>query len=77
MSGIRIYEAYKGWIYEVWFQGRVVVIGCHATLEAAQRAAAAAELFFVRTLALWNYGHSSYGTALCRASAGRTRPGRW
>jgi hypothetical protein len=42
MSGIRIYEAYKGWIYEVWFQGRVVVIGCHATLEAAQLAAATA-----------------------------------
>jgi hypothetical protein len=40
MSGIRIYQAYHGWIYEVWFQGRVVIIGCCASLEAAQRAAA-------------------------------------
>jgi hypothetical protein len=42
MTGIRIYPTGNGWMYEVWFQGRVVILGCHATLEAAQRAAAGA-----------------------------------
>jgi hypothetical protein len=40
MDGARIYETGIGWIYEVWFQGRVIVIGCRATFEAATRAAA-------------------------------------
>jgi hypothetical protein len=39
MRGANIYLTGSGWIYEVWFQGRVVVIGCCATLEAAMRAA--------------------------------------
>jgi hypothetical protein len=42
MTGIRIYQTYSGWVYEIWFQGRVVIVGCRATREAAQRAAAAA-----------------------------------
>jgi len=40
MSKPRIYQTHCGWIYEVWFQGRVVVVGCRATFEAAVRAAA-------------------------------------
>jgi len=40
VSGVRIYQAPSGWIYEVWFQGRVITLGCRATLEAAKRAAA-------------------------------------
>ena len=40
MDEAGIYQADGGWIYEVWFQGRVIVIGFRATLEAAQRAAA-------------------------------------
>jgi hypothetical protein len=42
MASIRdanIYLTRTGWMYEVWFQGRVIVIGCCATLEAAMRAA--------------------------------------
>ena len=39
MCGANIYSTGNGWIYEVWFQGRVIVIGCCATLEAATRAA--------------------------------------
>ena len=39
MSETRIYQTDRGWIYEVWFQGRVVVVGCRTTLEAAVRAA--------------------------------------
>lgn len=39
-NGVRIYEVPSGWIYEVWFQGRVITIGCRITLEAAKRAAA-------------------------------------
>ena len=35
MDEARIYQADGGWIYEVWFQGRVIVIGFRATLEAA------------------------------------------
>jgi hypothetical protein len=35
-----IYPTGNGWIYEVWFQGRVIVIGCCATFEAAVQAAA-------------------------------------
>jgi hypothetical protein len=40
MRDANIYPTDNGWIYEVWFQGRVIVIGCCATLEAAVRAAA-------------------------------------
>lgn len=36
----KIYVTRSGWIYEVWFEGRVIVIGCCATLEEATRAAA-------------------------------------
>jgi hypothetical protein len=39
MSETKIYQTDRGWIYEVWFQGRVVVVGCRATFEAAVRAA--------------------------------------
>jgi hypothetical protein len=35
-----IYVTPNGWMYEVWFQGRVVVVGCCATFEAAMRAVA-------------------------------------
>jgi hypothetical protein len=38
-GGTNIYPIADGWVYEVWFLGRVVVIGCCATLEAAMRAA--------------------------------------
>jgi hypothetical protein len=40
MNGIRIYQTSSGWIYEVWFMGRAVVIGCSATLAKATLAAA-------------------------------------
>ena len=40
MDGTKIYQTASGWIYEVWLRGRVVVVGCRATLEAATRAAA-------------------------------------
>jgi hypothetical protein len=40
MDGSKIYQGIGGWIYEVWVQGRIVVIGCRATFEAATRAAA-------------------------------------
>jgi hypothetical protein len=40
MDEAKIYQTAGGWIYEVWFQGRVIVIGFRATLEGAQRAAA-------------------------------------
>ena len=40
MDSTRIYQTASGWVYAVWFQGRVIVIGCRATLEAATRAAA-------------------------------------
>jgi hypothetical protein len=39
MRSANIYSTGNGWIYEVWFQGRVIVIGWCATLEAATRAA--------------------------------------
>jgi hypothetical protein len=39
MSDTKIYQTDRGWIYEVWFQGRVVVVGCRTTFEAAVRAA--------------------------------------
>ncbi|MGZ8231249.1 MAG: hypothetical protein ACXW2A_14520 [Burkholderiales bacterium] len=42
MTGAKIYETLSGWVYEIWFQGRIIVIGCRASLEAAQRAAAEA-----------------------------------
>jgi hypothetical protein len=42
MNGIKLYRTASGWIYEVWFTGRPIVIGCCATLEAASRAAALA-----------------------------------
>ena len=40
VDGTRVYQMPSGWIYEVWFQGRIITIGCRVTLEAAQRAAA-------------------------------------
>jgi hypothetical protein len=40
MRGANIYSTDNGWIYEVWFQGRVVVVGCCLTFEAAMRAVA-------------------------------------
>jgi hypothetical protein len=40
MNRAKIYRTDSGWIYEVWFQGRVIVIGCCLTFEAATRAAA-------------------------------------
>jgi len=40
MHRSNIYPTAAGWMYEIWFQGRVIVIGCCATLEAARRAAA-------------------------------------
>jgi hypothetical protein len=40
MNGAKIYRTQSGWVYEVWFQGRIIVIGCRASLEAATRAAA-------------------------------------
>ena len=42
MNGINIYQKPGGWIYEVWYQGRILVIGCCKTLAEAQRAAAMA-----------------------------------
>jgi hypothetical protein len=42
MNGIKLYRTASGWIYEVRFTGRPIVIGCCATLEAASRAAALA-----------------------------------
>jgi hypothetical protein len=42
MNGVKIYESSSGWIYEVWFMGRAVVIGCCLTLEDATREAALA-----------------------------------
>jgi hypothetical protein len=35
-----VYPTGSGWVYEVWFEKRVIVIGCCATFEAATRAAA-------------------------------------
>ncbi|MGZ9003539.1 MAG: hypothetical protein ACXW20_07130 [Burkholderiales bacterium] len=40
MNQVTIYQTHSGWIYEVWFQGRIVVIGCSTTFDAARRAAA-------------------------------------
>jgi len=40
VDGVRIYQTPSGWLYEVWFQSRLITIGCPATLEAAKRAAA-------------------------------------
>jgi hypothetical protein len=34
-----IYVTATGWIYEVWYAGRVIVVGCCETREAATRAA--------------------------------------
>ncbi|MEA3155947.1 MAG: hypothetical protein QOK44_3536 [Betaproteobacteria bacterium] len=42
MNGIKIYPAPSGWIYEVWFMGRAIAVGCCATLAAATREAARA-----------------------------------
>jgi hypothetical protein len=39
MRGANIYLTRSGWMYEVWFQGRVIVIGCCESFEAAMRAA--------------------------------------
>ena len=38
MNGIKVYRGHNGWIYEVWFQDRCVVMGCCASEEAAYRA---------------------------------------
>jgi hypothetical protein len=40
MSGIKVYLGHNGWIYEVWYEGRCVVVGCCTTEEAAYRACA-------------------------------------
>jgi hypothetical protein len=40
LDGAKIYQTPSGWIYEVWFQGRLITIGCRVTLEAARREAA-------------------------------------
>ena len=42
MSTAKIYETAIGWVFEIWFQGRIVIVGCRSTREAAQRAAAMA-----------------------------------
>ena len=42
MNGIKVYQTASGWIYEVWFMDRAVVIGCCTTLAAATRHAALA-----------------------------------
>jgi hypothetical protein len=42
MNGIKIYQTSSGWIYQVWFMDRAIIIGCCATLEAAMREAALA-----------------------------------
>lgn len=42
MNGIKVYQTPGGWIYEVWFMGRAIVIGCCATRAAATREAALA-----------------------------------
>jgi hypothetical protein len=38
MNGIKVYQAHNGWIYEVWLQGRCVVMGCCRSEDAAYRA---------------------------------------
>jgi hypothetical protein len=38
-SGIKLYPTSDGWIYEVWFMNRAIVIGCCATFAAATREA--------------------------------------
>jgi hypothetical protein len=40
MYDLNIYLTATGWIYEVWYGGRVSVIGCCETREAATCAAA-------------------------------------
>lgn len=39
MNGIKVYQTPNGWIFEVRFQGSIIIIGCRSTLEAAHRAA--------------------------------------
>ena len=38
MNGIKVYRSHNGWIYELWFHGRCVVVGCCKTEAAAYRA---------------------------------------
>ena len=38
-DGVKLYQTSSGWIYEVWFMHRAIVIGCCATLAAARRQA--------------------------------------
>jgi hypothetical protein len=40
MSAAKVYESGTGWMYEVWYQGRVIIVGYRGTFEAATRAAA-------------------------------------
>lgn len=39
MSGVKIYQGQGGWIYELWFQGRCIVMGCCESKEQAEIAA--------------------------------------
>lgn len=38
MNEIKVYRSYNGWIYQLWFQGRCVVVGCCKTEAAAYKA---------------------------------------
>jgi hypothetical protein len=42
MKTIRIYQSAAGWIYEIWFDGRPLVVGCTKTREKAELEAAIA-----------------------------------
>jgi hypothetical protein len=42
MKTIRIYQSAAGWIYEIWFDGRPLVVGCSKTREKAELEAAIA-----------------------------------
>lgn len=32
MNGVKIYQTANGWIYEIWYLGRAIIVGCSATL---------------------------------------------
>jgi hypothetical protein len=42
MKTIHIYQSAAGWIYEIWFDGRPLVVGCSKTREKAEFEAAIA-----------------------------------
>ena len=42
MKTIHIYQSAAGWIYEIWFDGRPLVVGCSRTREKAELEAALA-----------------------------------